>query len=174
MVVDGFWWDVTFRKTVLTRLDTIGYGILASWVRFYYEALWNRYKNIAFILGLVILIIALNVHAEPNGFYVKTFGLNILSIGAMLLLPKSESVKTFKTKFGKAVTHISVISYAMYLVNLAPAAMVILKQFPPKGGVDSIIKYFIYWSFVLLISTLLHKFFEKPIMDLRNKSFYKK
>jgi|ERR1035437_3507349 peptidoglycan/LPS O-acetylase OafA/YrhL len=172
--VDDFWWDVTFRKTVLTRLDAIGYGIFAAWIRYYYEPFWSKYKNITFVLGLVILVIALNIHADHNSIYAKTVGLNIISIGAMLLLPKSESIKTFNTKFGKAITHLSVISYAMYLINLAPIASVILKQYPPHGVLDSILKYFIYWILVLFFSTLLYKYYEKPFMDLRDNKKIKK
>ena len=172
-VVDGFWWDVTFRKMVVTRLDAIGYGIFAAWIKYYYGPLWSKYRIIAFATGLLLLIIAVNTHPEPNSFYAKTFGLTIISLGAMLLVPAFESVKTFSTQFGKVITHISVISYAMYLINLAPISMVIMKQFPPKGGADSLIKYIIYWFLVIVLSTLLHKFFEKPITNLRDRSFRK-
>ncbi len=29
--------------------------------------------------------------------------------------------------------------------------------------------YFVYWAVVLLLLTLIYKYFEKPIMDLRDK-----
>jgi peptidoglycan/LPS O-acetylase OafA/YrhL len=172
--VDWFWWDVTFRKTVLTRMDAIGYGIFAAWIKYYYEPFWTKYKNVTFVMGLAILIVVLNIHADPNSFYAKTISFTLISIGATFLLPKSESVKTFKTRFGKIITHISVVSYPMYLINLGAVSMVISKQFPPMSAADGILKYFIYWILVITLSTFLHKYYEKPIMDLRDRKFNSK
>ena len=31
--VDSFWWDVEFRRIVLTRLDAINYGVLAAFIK---------------------------------------------------------------------------------------------------------------------------------------------
>ena len=40
--IDFFWWDVAFRKTVVSRLDSIGYGLLAAWVFYYYKNFWLK------------------------------------------------------------------------------------------------------------------------------------
>ena len=61
----------------------------------------------------------------------------------------------------------------MYLINLGLVAQVIEKNFPPTGGTDGLIKYLLYWFLVILFSTLLYKYFEKPIMDLREKKSLK-
>jgi peptidoglycan/LPS O-acetylase OafA/YrhL len=57
----------------------------------------------------------------------------------------------------------------MYLLNLAVVAEVLNTNFPPKNVLQSLLSYFVYWILVVVISTLLYKYFEKPIMDLRNK-----
>jgi peptidoglycan/LPS O-acetylase OafA/YrhL len=60
----------------------------------------------------------------------------------------------------------------MYLINLALVAEVIRDNFPPSGGADGIIKYLIYWAIVIVASTLLFTYFEKPMTDLRDKKFF--
>jgi peptidoglycan/LPS O-acetylase OafA/YrhL len=170
--VDGFWWDAIFRKTVLTRLDAIGYGITAAWVKFYFGAFWDKYRKISFVSGILLLICTMNIHADVNSFYAKTFSLNLVSIGVMLLLPLFESLKNYRSTFGKIVTYISIVSYAMYLVNLV-IVMLILKHAPPASDFDAILKYILYWILVVSLSTLLYKFYEKPITDLRENTFPK-
>ncbi len=55
----------------------------------------------------------------------------------------------------------------MYLINLALVAEIIRKNFPPNGGFDGILKYLLFWAIVISASTILFKYFEKPVMDLR-------
>ena len=69
----------------------------------------------------------------------------------------------------KIITHISLISYSMYLINLALVAEVIQTNFPPNGPLSAWMLYFIYWFIVITVSTLIYKYFEKPIMDLRER-----
>ena len=45
---DGYYVDSEIRKVVITRLDAIGYGLFASWVSFYYQDFWKKYKIHAF------------------------------------------------------------------------------------------------------------------------------
>ena len=66
-------------------------------------------------------------------------------------------------------THISLISYSMYLINLALVSEIIRDNFPPRGPQTSWALYLIYWFVVITFSTFLYKYYEKPIMDLRDK-----
>jgi peptidoglycan/LPS O-acetylase OafA/YrhL len=90
-------------------------------------------------------------------------------VAAMLLLPFAAGVKSASGIFAKAITHISKISYSMYLINLAVVAEVIRDNFPPTTESDRILKYFLYWFCVIAGSTLLYKYFERPVMNLRDK-----
>ena len=168
--VDYFWWDVNFRKVVLTRLDAIIYGVLAAYVKFYHPVFWKKSRNWMFVLGLLIIYGNIFIPKEPNDFYSKTFSFSVTSFGAMLLLAKADSLKSFKIgMIGKTVTYISVISYSMYLVNLGLVAQVIDKNFPPQTKWEHVYLYIIYWASTLIISSLIYFFFEKPIMNLRDK-----
>lgn len=170
--LNAFWWDTKIRKMVLTRMDTIIYGVVAAYIKFYYEDFWKKYRYFYFILGVAIVYSLIYIiPTEPNAFFTKTFYFSVLSFGIMLLLPLAESVKNFKSRLGKIVTQISVISYSMYLINLALVAQVIKKHFPPESFWDGLMKYAIFWVIVIGASILLFKYFEKPMMDLRD---YKK
>lgn len=170
LTVDAFWWDVTFRKTVFARLDTIMYGVLAAWVCHYFPFFWSKYRTPAFILGIIILWLAVNIPKDVNSMYAKTWYFNLLSIGVMLLLPLAHHTRSFRNRrWGRAVTHISKISYSMYLINLGLVAQVIMHQFPVKGPTDAALKYLIYWTIVVGVSTLLYRYFERPVMRFRDR-----
>lgn len=167
--VDWFWHGVRFGKVVLARMDTIAFGVLAAAVKFYRPSFWKSISKWAFVFGFSIILVLRYVPLEPNAFFTKTFYYTLMSFGCMLLLPLADGVVQFKHSIGKVVTHISLISYSMYLVNLALAVQVIQSQFPIVSSTDGALKYVAYWIFVLTVSTALYFFFEKPMMQLRDR-----
>lgn len=167
--IDAFGWDVTFRKVVLCRLDSIGYGLLAAWAARYLPVQWNNLRWPAFAGGLLLIAALMNVEAPVGSVYKQVWYFSLTPFAAMLLLPLAASVPAVSGAFARSVVHISKISYAMYLINLALVAEVIRDNFPPTGGWEGILKYVCYWAVVLVASTLLYRYFEKPIMDLRDR-----
>ena len=172
--IDGFWWDVTFRKTVLCRLDSIGYGLLFAWVYYYYSKFWKKIKIPAFVLGTILLVFIVNYDSPPHSLYKQTIFFSLSPFIAMLFLPIAESYKKGSGFIPAAIQHISKISYSMYLINLALVAQVIQSNFPPTGGVDGLLKYLIYWTIVILASTFLFNYFERPMTKLRDKRIFSK
>jgi peptidoglycan/LPS O-acetylase OafA/YrhL len=170
--VDPFGWDVNFRKVVLMRLDTIIYGVLAAYIKFYHKTFWEKYRVHSFVMGIIFIFIISNIDKEPNSFFAKTFYFNCVSIGAMLLLPFADSIKNYRGTIGRAISHISLISYSMYLINLGLVVQVISRNFPVINPINGFVKYIMYWLIVLICSTLLYSFFEKPIMNLRDKKLF--
>lgn len=169
--VDYFWYDVKFRKVVITRLDAIMYGVLFAWIKFYYPASWKKIALPFFISGLVLIYLSMHLHAQnPTGMYGKTVYFSVVGLAAAMLLPYADGRKSFHTRFGKMMTHISLISYSMYLVNLALVADVIRKNFEFHTPFQYLAAYLLYWMVVIIFSTLLYKYFEKPVMDLRERS----
>jgi peptidoglycan/LPS O-acetylase OafA/YrhL len=157
------------KKVVLTRLDAIGYGLLAAWFAFYYKDLWQKYKIAFAILGAVVLYIIAHDMFNSSFLYRNVFLYSFSPFALMLFLPMAYSIKTGYGFAGKCVTHISKISYSMYLVNLAIVAGVIRHNFPVENITDGVIKYFIYWMIVIILSSIIYRFYEKPMMDLRDK-----
>lgn len=167
--VDDFTYDILFKKLVITRMDSIAYGLIAAWVFFYFIAFWNRVKWVSLIIGLVMIIFTLNYDCPNTTLFKQVFFFSLTPMAFMLLLPFLYGIKNLSGWFANSITHISKISYSMYLINLALVSEVIKDNFPPVGEADSILKYFMYWIVVLIASSLLYKYFEKPIINLRDK-----
>lgn len=167
--VNEFGLGVQIQKVVIFRLDSIALGILAAWIHRWYPAFWHRVRNPSFIIGIVACYIILYIPWSPNVFFTKVFRIFLESFCCFLLVPKFESIRKGPKILVRFFTHISLISYSMYLLNLAIISEVLYTNFPPRSVRAAWALYGIYWIFVLVFSTLLYKFYEKPMMDLRDR-----
>lgn len=167
----SLWNGNKIQGTVIYGLDAIAYGILGAFIKSYYRTIWQKYKKHFFIIGMIILLFVIYKDKSGWGNFEKIYSPPILNFGILLLLPLSDSIKTSNRYFMRIVTHVSVISYSMYLVNLAIVAEVIRDNFMPVGYFQSIVMYIIYWLVVIVLSTAIYKYYEKPLMDLRDRKF---
>ena len=167
--IDYFWWDVTFRKTLACRLDSIGYGLLLAWLHRYTPEFWNTCKWPALYFAFAMFVFVLNYQTAPSSLYRQTIYFSLIPIAVMGLIPLASSWKSSKSIIAKAITHISKISYSMYLINLSLVALVIRDNCAPNGNLDGILKYIGYCAVVVVASSLLYRLFEKPMMDLRDR-----
>ncbi|WP_420151772.1 acyltransferase family protein [Spirosoma sp.] len=185
-VSDG---EVEFRGMVATRLDAISYGVLGAYCRHYFPTYWTnrRLQQRLFILGLVLTmltalsasILALQFYFEwgvlsAYTVYKRTFYFLVTGVNMALLLPFMEGWRTATgawARFGiaRAITHISLISYSMYLLNLTPIMSNIIERIPTTSLTTGWLKVGLFWALVLVLSTLLFKFFEKPVTELRER-----
>jgi len=163
--VDEFWWDVTFRKTVLARLDAIGYGTLLAYLFYFYKEDLMKYKNHLFAIGLIFLIFTINSSKEVNSFFFKTLYFSLCSFSISLILPFFYFMNKGNFYLFKFFTITSVLSYSLYLINL-PVESILEIHFDYING---IVKFLLFWIFSYLLSFILYKYYEKPIMDLRDK-----
>jgi peptidoglycan/LPS O-acetylase OafA/YrhL len=167
--VDHFWLITKIYKVVIYRMDSVAFGLLGAFVKYYYSKSWFKSRNFAFIIGLILWSIILYSTWLPNDFITKIFKTSMQSFGCLLLLPKFDSIKTAPRLLTRIVTHISLISYSMYLINLALVAEVIRDHFLPYNVQTAWIMYGVYWIVILIVSTLLYKYFENPILNLRDR-----
>ncbi|MCR6642323.1 MAG: acyltransferase [Sporocytophaga sp.] len=169
--VDTFWLWFKILKVVIYRLDGIALGVLAAFLKYYYPEFWYKCRNISFIAGFTISYVVLYWTWLPSEFSSKVYRILFEDIGCLLLLPKFDSIRKAPVIVKKVFTHISLISYSMYLLNLALVSEIIRDNFPPQGPYSAWALYIVYWVAVIVFSTLLYKYFEKPMMDLRDKPF---
>lgn len=167
--VNEFYLGTRIQKVVIYRLDSIALGLLAAFIQRWYPVFWHRSRNISFIIGIVACYIILYIHWPPDLFFTKVFRIFIESFCCFLLLPKFESIRKGPKILIRFFTHISLISYSMYLLNLAVISEVLYVNFPPRGPHTAWALYGVYWILVLIFSTLLYKYYEKPMMDLRDR-----
>ena len=167
--VNDFSLGVRIYKVVIYRLDSIALGILAAFIKYQSPRFWHRIRNWTFIAGIVFSYILLYMACPPNLMFTKVFRMFLQSVGCFMLLPKFDSIKKGPRIFLKVFTHISLISYSMYLLNLALIAEIITSNFSPHGPRGAWAMTVVYWFSVIVLSTLLYKYYEKPMMDFRDK-----
>jgi peptidoglycan/LPS O-acetylase OafA/YrhL len=111
---------------------------------------------------------------DMNGVYFKVFYFSFISLATLFTLPFLSTLTSGKGFFYKPITYISLISYSMYLLNLNVIQIWILGKIDwtvITGNIYLIsgVKYFMYWFLVITLSLLLYKYFEIPMMKLRDK-----
>jgi peptidoglycan/LPS O-acetylase OafA/YrhL len=87
-----------------------------------------------------------------------------------MFLPLASTVKSGPVRWATPITYVSMISYSMYLIHRT----LIMDGIRIHGGrpfsdVKAIVYYILYFVLVLGISALLYKYFELPMMKLREK-----
>lgn len=171
--IDYHNWDISFRKQVVTNLDSLMYGVLGAFLAFYYLPLWTKHKKLLLIAGLIILVMQqfITVCVHGFGLYKCVFTFSVTSLGTLLLIPFLNELKTGRGIAFTAFTYISLISYSLYLVHhhlLYDYFLNYLSHYF-SGTTLVIVQYSCYWIFSILLSTLLYKYFEKPTTRLRDK-----
>lgn len=180
-------WDSSIRRVVFTRLDSIMFGVLGAFLKFYFPIFWQNksffiYMNIFGILCLTLTHYAyLQAIDKGTNFFMNTLYFSFSGVGVMLLLPQMDFLKVppqngIVSIIGKIVTHISLISYSLYLTH----GYLILGHFirykneyfdgillhSPLGG---IIYFILYLLVSIIASTILYYTVEQTFMNLRNK-----
>ena len=166
---DEFWFDVKIHKVIIYHLDGIALGLLAAYLRHHHPEFWHQSRNITFVLGLVSCYVILYTPWNPTERFTVVFKILLQSLGCFLLLPRFETLRKAPVWLRKPVTHISLVSYSIYLINLCLVSSVITSQVEVGGKAEAIGWNVVYWVVVFVLSTLIYKYYEKPIMDLRDR-----
>lgn len=182
MEVTQDWWDLLFRKQVSTRLDALMYGVIGAYFAYFKTALWLKYKNQLFVLGLLVLFTQQTIaHFQWHSFgmYYCVFSFSINSLGTILLIPYLTKMKPFTGRAYRFFSTISVLSYAMYLINLSLVFHTIMLPLPWDEWIfaDFWMNFFqllTFWFVTIGLSVLIYKYFEIPMMKLRDARILKK
>jgi peptidoglycan/LPS O-acetylase OafA/YrhL len=152
--------------TVPTRLDALMYGVLGAYLSFYKFPIWKKYNNVFLISGIVILI-GNNIYVDLAniGFYENYLQATVIAIGALLLLPKLESVKVGSGILARIITFISLTSYSIYLTHCTLFYEFIYPHLPG----NSLLKFAAYLTWAFGAGYLLYITVEKWGMRLRSR-----
>jgi len=159
--------DLYIRRMVLTRLDTIGYGLLAALLHRTWTDHWSTWRMPAFIVGLVLLVFGTTLHDASYLYWVMTGQHILMAIGLALLLPLL-STWIAKPPWGTPVIFISKVSYAWYLVHM-PLRYPWQRLMDGQDEGMTIVLYIAYWVVGIALSMLVFRFWERPWMDLRER-----
>ena len=172
-------WDLLLRKQVVTRLDSIIFGVIGAYFQYYYLKHWIKHKHLFFTIGIALLALTKVLgflDLKPvNGMYNCVFSFSVFAAAILFLLPYLSSIKHGKGRLSSFFSYTSVISYAIYILHLS------VIQFWIIDNIDwslldinykllSAIKYSLFILLTFGLSTLLYKYFELPMMNLRDKN----
>ncbi len=177
-------WDIIFRKQVVTRLDSLLYGVLGAYIQHYYSLNWDKNKFPLFISGItlftIIKFLSLYKLVAIDSFYMCVLSFSVTSFATLLLLPYLSNLKKGSGMWYKGITVLSLISYSMYLLNLTVVKNIIMKDLIPwdvlsvNPNLIILIKYCTYWTITILGSIIIYKYYEIPLTSLRDKKWTKK
>ncbi|MEO6230503.1 MAG: acyltransferase [Ferruginibacter sp.] len=164
-----------FRNTVATRLDNIMFGVLGAYIAYYFNQVWIKYKNQSLIAGITICLLTKYIsflYFPTSAFYWCNLSFIFAELAILLCFPFFSQVKSGDGKVYKFVTYTSLIAYSMYLVHGALILHLIIARIhflQQSSFVMLLCRYTIFWITIYLVSILQYKYFEKPIMSIRNK-----
>ena len=169
-------WNQNVKAIVIYRIDAIYYGVLAAYISIVRPKFWNQIKHVSFVFG-VVLFMGINVLVPMKGIFIEmhpqfwdVWYLSINSIAIALTLPLLSQMDSASQLVSKPVTFISLISYSMYLFHYS-IILQLLKYYIPTEGLpsfDVLIYIVTYLAMTILVSYIVYKLFEKPLMNLRD------
>ncbi len=166
-------WDQGFRKVVIFRLDSIGYGVLIAYLNFFYNTLLEKYKKLMLVTGCGMVLFSIAVFSYSvltikDTFFNKTVLFIVTDLGLALLLPYFKGIKVKSGFLPYAITHISIVSYSIYLIHHSFVIQLLHELFP-SGTLPWYILYALYIIITFFLSTLVYKYFERPMTALRSR-----
>jgi peptidoglycan/LPS O-acetylase OafA/YrhL len=160
--------DWGLRKIVLYQLDGLIYGVLAAWVFRFYGEHFKRAKAKYFILGTASICIWYIIYRlAPANPYIKIFWFTFTSFGFSAMIPYMYYFNITARPLKAIITHTALLSYSCSLIYLTMIQQISLILYMPDSYFTGTVNFVGYTVIVLLLSTLMYNFFERPVLLLR-------
>lgn len=161
-------WDKHFRKIVVTRLDSLMYGVIGAYIARYHAVAWQRAAKWLVLPGLaMVLLLRPDGTMDVTTLYVCVFSFAATSLGTLFMLPFLSQWQRSDGLFSRIVTHISLISYSLYLLHANLIYLNTVEPLRQRLGFSPGVAFLAVWVLSFAAATLLYKYFEVPVMALR-------
>lgn len=171
-------WSAGFRKVVLYRFDAIAYGFILIYFYRRFPIFFKTYKRTLFVMSLGMFVVThlliywYNILPQTNlAFYVFAY-LPIIAMSCALAFPIALSFDARKT-FKSIIYFLSTRSYAIYLLNYSIILLnlKIILNLSIRTLTFKLLVVFIFLILTGLLSDLVYRYFEKPILNYRDKKY---
>lgn len=168
-------WEESFRKVMFIRLDAIMYGVLAAWAKRRFPQGWIKLRFPLLAAGFLIIISSWAIATKQgfdSSFFAKTFLFSLVSLGFACMLPVCDQWQVSKENLlTRSFRLVALWSYSLYLCNLLVIGvfLFIQKRIHNPPALLDIAFFVLFYVVCMVISSIVYTYFEKPIMDLREK-----
>lgn len=170
-------WNVNVKAVVIYRIDAIYYGFVLAYLHQNYAGFLKQWRYYLFALGclmgalIYIVIPLLNITFESHPFYWNVIYLPVNSIAIGLFLPFFYYLKGTQKKLQHYIKKVSLYSYAMYLLHNTFVLYIMRLTYPFDGMhlYQKIIYAIVYLLITYGLASMIYRYFEKPVMDLRER-----
>lgn len=175
-------WNINLKAVVIYRIDSIYYGVLAAYLALVYPNFWKKQTALFLFLGVVLFI---SIHAfigatgwvtQDQPFFFNVLYLPLCSMAIAMSLPFFSRLQRAPKYLLKPITFVSLISYSMYLLHYS-IVLQMMAYFTASEDYSTFQKIGFaigYLAITLLLSYFLFRLYEKPMMDLRDRSYFKR
>lgn len=161
-------YDLFVRKLVITRMDSIAFGLLSAFFYMRFQEVWSKFKRPFFVLGLSILIFGVLFSVE-NEFFKRTWAFTTSAVGASLLLPLLSEWNS-SGKLTRPIVLLSKISFSTYLFH--QLVIYLLLNDNVASNYEPALLLSVSLLVTLIGSYLIHRYFEFPMTNLREKKWF--
>lgn len=174
-------WNLHLKSVVIYRLDSILYGVLASWIYFNLNSKWRKNQLNCFLIGSFGMLFLnfgigkISLSPENLATFYNIFYTPLTSISIALFLPILAQWETSNSWVKIPIVFTSVTSYSIYLLHYS-VILQLMKHFIPTENLSKIellIFTFFYLVVTFFMSALFYFFYEKPMMNFRNEASQK-
>lgn len=179
-------WSEIIKKPVIYRLDSILFGVLG--VYFYQPKLkqFTPYVHririplfitgISLILGFTLSLIQYDSWSSASTtWYYHGLALQMMGLGTLLTLPLLVVFQPKISTWTQVVTHISLVSYGIYLVNLVFVRGHLISRIQirwglnPEGPWGDALELLLYLGLTYLMALGIRHTIELPMLKLRDR-----
>jgi peptidoglycan/LPS O-acetylase OafA/YrhL len=170
------------RSIVVYQLDGLMYGVLGAYTHRYAPGLWSKVRMPGLCVGIALLVLLFA--GKPlllKGSALPVYFPSLASVMTLAVLPYFSMLRSIGSKSWTSVfTFVSLISYAMYVLNLSVLQWRIIPAFLSVTGLNSalgadgaaVTGFVLFWPALLIGSYLLYRYFETPWMNMRDRIAY--
>jgi len=178
------YWNTHLKPIVLYRIDAIYYGVLVAIISIRYKGKWNLYRKELLLIGgiglfvffFILPYLGVTIEGFPFFYNVLYFPIQSILIACLLPFLSSYNLKDNNILFYKIITKVSIISYSVYLLHYSVVLFVLRAHFYSEedSWLKALLLTIVYFLITIVLSILLYRFYEKPMMNLRDSTGVKK
>ncbi len=172
--------DFALRRQIPIRMDALLTGVLFACLKINNKEIYDKFLTlnsviISFcVLGVLMFYLGCFIYIKPTitPLFLTTLFWSVLSFSFAIIIIFFEDNKFINNKLSKIFfmkqffEKTSIYSYSIYLFHWL---IICLYSINYNNLENSLLGIFLCIATIYILSAFLHRYFEKPIMDLREK-----